>query len=277
MGHWCAARDELDLASEEDWELLEQRALAIGRWAQVVVAGRVRAMWRSFEDPRGALPLFDAVIETASAHGLTEQAGWCEYARCETLWVLGESDAAVASGNRVLELAERNAYQRLAYRTYMILLPIAAQRGDGAMAARWDRWWAEAESHFPPNPSPYGRMLRGAYLIWLAQATGKPVPVPPDDLVEAAIPMVNPHFLAAMETVVRAWLDAGRRDPAARMAARIAANVASQADASRLMRASAALVDAWVTGSDASAARSAELGASVPAPWWVERARAATG
>jgi class 3 adenylate cyclase len=277
MGHWCATRDELDLATEGDWEMLEERALALERWSQVVIASRVRAMGRAFVDPRGALPLFDSSIEMASAHGLREQAGWGEYGRCETLWVLGENDAALAAGIRVLDLAEHNSYQRLAFRTYMIVLPIAASRGDAAMAARWDRWWADAESHFPPNPSPYGRMLRGAYLVWLAQATGKAEPIPPDDLVEAAIPMVNPHFLAAMETVVRRWLDAGRGDPVARIAERIAANVAAQADATALMRASAALVDAWVTGSHASAASAAELAASVPAPWWVARAQAALG
>ena len=95
------------------------------------------------------------------------------------------------------------------------------------------------------------------------------------DLVEAAIPMVNPHFLAAIETVTRAWLDAGLREPAERMAAAVAANVAGQRDASPLMHASAALVDAWVSGSHEAAERSAELAASVPAPWWVERAEAA--
>ena len=277
MGHWCATRDELDLGNEGDWEMLEQRALALERWPQVVLAGRVRAMGRAFVDPRGALPLFDSSIEMASAHGLREQAGWGEYGRCETLWVLGEDDAALAAGIGVLDLAERNAYQRLAFRTYMILLPIAAARGDAALAARWDRWWADAESHFPPNPSPYGRMLRGAYLVWLAKATGKTAPIPPDDLVEATIPMVNPHFLAATETVVRAWLDTGRTESATRIAARIAANVADHADATALMRASAALVDAWVTGSQASAASAAELAASVPAPWWAARARAAMG
>jgi hypothetical protein len=275
MVHWCAARDELDLASDVDWELLEQRALALGRWAQVAVAGRVRAMGRSFVDPRGALPLFDATIEIAAAHGLTEQVGWGEYGRCETLWVLGEVEAAIAAGGRALDIAERNAYERLAFRTYMILLPMAALRGDRATAERWGRWWADAQSHFPPGSSPYGRMMRGAYLVWLAKARGHPAPIPPEDLVEAAIPMINPDFLAAIETVTRAWLDAGLREPAERMAAIVAANVAGQPDASPLMHASAALIEAWVTGSRDAAERSAELAASVPAPWWVERARAA--
>jgi class 3 adenylate cyclase len=275
LEHWCAARDELGLGAEGDWELLEERATALGRWRQVVVAGRVRAVIRSFMDPRGAVPLLDAVIETAAAHGLTEQAGWCEYGRCETLWLLGDLDAALESGLSVLNLAERNAYNRLAFRTFMILLPIAASRGDTALAMRWDRWWADAERHFPPNPSPYGRMLRGAYLVWLAQATGRPEPPPPDDLVEAAVTMSNPHFLAATETVVRAWLDAGRGDLAAAMAARISAGLAAEKEPTDLMRASAALIDAWVSRSRRSAANSAKLAASIPAPWWEARARAA--
>jgi hypothetical protein len=272
--HWCATRDEIGLAAEGDWALLEQRALAIGRWGQVVLAGRVRAMYRSFTDPRGALPLLDSIIEIASAHGLTEQYGWCEYARCETLWVLGETDAALASGLATVELAQRNAYHRLAFRTYMILLPIAATRGDAALAERWQRWWAVAEPHFPPNPSPYGRMLRGAYLVWLAQATGAAVPEPAGELVDAAEPMENPHYLAAMETVIRTWLDMGRDDLAADLASRAAAQLAGE-DSTPLRRASAELVGAWVSGSTAAAERAAQLAASLPAPWWEARAREA--
>ena len=192
LEHWCAARDELDLVGEGDWELLEERARALGRWSQVVVAGRVRAMYRSFEDPRGALPLLDDVLEIATAHGLTEQAGWCEYARCESLWVLGDLDAAVAAGERALATAERYAYQRLA--VPHVHDPAAHRRRPArcGVADRWERWWAEAERHFPANPSAYGRMLRGAYLVWLAQARNAPVPLPSEDLVDAAMPDDEP-------------------------------------------------------------------------------------
>jgi hypothetical protein len=118
-------------------------------------------------------------------------------------------------------------------------------------------------------------MLRGAYQVWLAQAAGTAPPVPPDDLVEATIAMENPHFLAATETVIRTWLDAGRQDLAAAMAGSIAENAAAESDGSPLLHASAALIDAWVTGSRTSAKRAAQLAASVPAPWWEARARAA--
>ena len=71
-----AARDEIGEAGETDWALLEEKALAVGRWHQVVVAGRVRAMHRADTDLRAALQRLDAAVELASAHGLTEQAGW---------------------------------------------------------------------------------------------------------------------------------------------------------------------------------------------------------
>ncbi len=134
LEHWCAARDELDVASEDDWAQLEDGARSLGHWHQVVVAARVRAMHRSFADPVGALAPLEANAELASVHGLTEQAGWSDYARCETLWVLGRWDEALAVGGRALDVAERYSYGRLAFRTFMILLPIAAVRGD---SRRW--------------------------------------------------------------------------------------------------------------------------------------------
>ena len=111
---------------------------------------------------------------------------------------------------RVIGLGERYAYQRLAFRTWVILLPLAASRGDASVAEHWERWWAEAADHFPSTPSPYARVLHGAIPVWVAQATGRQVVPPADDLTESMIPMGNPHFIAAVETIVRAWLDVGR-------------------------------------------------------------------
>jgi hypothetical protein len=134
---------------------------------------------------------------------------------------------------------------------------------------------AVAESHFPPSPSPYGRVLRAAYLVWLAQATGRPAPLLPPDLTGAIIPMVNPHFVGAVETIIRTWLDAGRRDLAATAAAQWVEHAAT-ASATPLMRASTALADARLTGSAESARHAAGLAAAIPAPFWESRARSAT-
>lgn len=269
----CLARDELDVAGREDWALLAERARRLQRWHQVVVAERVRAVDVSFEDPRAALgPLAD-VIELAATHGLTEQGGWGEYSRCETLWLLGDWDAALESGRRALDLAERYAYTRLAFRTFMVVLQIAAERGDAALAERWDGWWVGAQTDFPPSPSPYARVLRGASAVWLARAAGRDAPLPPADIADAIVPMVNPHFVGAVETVILAWIGAGRHDLATVAAGRWAATTSTTPP--RLVQASAALIDAWLTGSRVPADRAVEIATRIPAPFWVSRARAA--
>jgi class 3 adenylate cyclase len=266
-----AARDEIDEAGETDWALLEEKALAAGRWHQVVVAGRIRAIIQADTDLRSALPRLDATAELASAHGLTEQAGWVSYSRTEVLWVLGQWDLALDAGRKVIELGERYAYQRLAFRTWVIVLPMAASRGDHALAEHWGRWWAGAANHFPSTHSPYARVLHAAIAVWVAQATGKPVVPPADDLTDAFIAMSNPHFLNAAETLVRSWLDAGRTAPAG-LAARRSAEFAADPDATPLMRASAALLDAWTTGSSDAARSAAALSRELGAPWWELRA-----
>ncbi len=129
---------------------------------------------------------------------------------------------------------------------------MAAARGDGALAEHWERWWTGTADHFPSTPSPYARVMHAAIAVWVAQATGRPVVPPADDLTDAFIAMSNPHYLGAAETLVRAWLDAGRTDPAT-IAAQRSAEFAAESDATLLMRASAALLDAWTTGSAESA------------------------
>jgi hypothetical protein len=269
LEHTSSARDEIGVSTDEDWAELERSAREVGAWHQVVVAGRIRAIYRSMVDPVAALPDLEAVAELARAHGQLEQAGWCDYARCELLWVLGRWDDALTLGSDVVDLAERNAYERLAFRTYVILLPIAAARRDPNYGARYDRWLEASGMDRPKVGSPYARILRAAIRLWMGQARSESVEAPGADLVDAIVPMSNAHFLAAIETLTRAWLDAGSVDPAAAAAERVAAHAAED-DATLLMRASAALLAAWVGRGEAAkavvAARAAE------APWWELRA-----
>jgi class 3 adenylate cyclase len=276
LEHISSARDEIDDADEADWARLEEKALAIGRWHQVVVAGRIRAVLQADSDPRAALTKLAGVGELASAHGLTEQAGWVDYARCESAWVVGDWDEALLLGERSIALGERFAYERLAFRAWVIVLPIAAARRLPAVAEHWRVWWRGAADHFPTTQSPYAQILHGAIPIWLAEATGSPVTPPPAHLTDAIIPMGNPHFVGAVETLVRAWLDAGRTDIAA-IAAQRSAALADDPGATRLMQASAALLIGWVTGSRESATTALELARSHPAPWWEMRALSALG
>ncbi|MGH2418314.1 MAG: hypothetical protein ACRDFY_08280, partial [Candidatus Limnocylindria bacterium] len=275
LEHINAARDEIDEAGLADWALLEEKALAIGRWHQVAVASRIRAVIEADTDPRASVPRLAAAAEVASAHGLTEQAGWAEYARTESLWVVGDWDESLAVGERVIALGERYAYDRLAFRTWVILLPIAAARGLQPLAEHWERWWDASASQFPTTPSPYAQILHAAIPVWLAQATGRPVDAPPD-VTDAIIPMCNPHFIGAVETLARAWLDAGRTDLVA-VAAQRSAAIAAEADSTRLARASAALLDAWASRSADSARVARDLAREHTAPWWELRALTVLG
>ena len=117
-------------------------------------------------------------------------------------------------------------------------------------------------------------MLRGGYLVALSRIRGEAPSEPDAALVDALQPTVNPHYIVAVEAIVQAWLLTGRRDLAEAAAVRVA-EAAGVGFSSPLMRASAALIEAWVSGSPAAAARAAEIAAAIPAPWWELRAKAA--
>ena len=274
LDHSSAAQDEIDASSAAAWAELEDRARALGAWGHVVRAARSRAMHLAFEQPRAGLPVLEQTAELARAHGQLEDAGWCDYARCELLWLIGDWDGAVRLGETVVELAERNAYERLAFRTYVVLLPLAAARRDPRIADRYATWHEASAAHLPTALSPYARLLRAAADVWIASAHGRPVEAPPPEAVEAVIPMVNPHFVAAIEDVTRAWLDTGREDLAAAAGDRVAA-FAAEGEASPLIRASSALIATWLgRGDPQDAVRTAR---EADAPWWIARALRAAG
>jgi hypothetical protein len=239
-----------------------------------VAAARVRAVYLAFEDPVAALPVLAETAELARAHGYVEQAGWCDSSRCEVLFVLGRWDEALAVGTGVVDVAERNAYQRLAFRTYVVLLAIGAVRRDPSIANRYRSWTRLWTDHLPAAPSPYAKVMTAAVDAWMSSADGRDPDAPPEATVDAIIPMINPHFVAAVETLARAWLDRGRRDLAEAAGDRVAGFLAED-DATPLMRASSALIDAWLGRVEPAAA--VEAARAAGAPWWVARALRAAG
>jgi tetratricopeptide (TPR) repeat protein len=274
LDHAAAARDELDASSDAEWAELEERARTLGAWRHVISAARVRAVYTSFLDPAAALPALEETAELARAHGQLEQAGWCDYSRCETLFLLGRWDEALALGTAIVDLAERNAYERLAFRTYVVLLPMAAERRDPSMADRYRVWHDATAERLPTVHSPYARVLRAAIEAWSATARGERPPAPPAETLEAFIPMINAHFIAAMETLGRAWLDSGRTDLASAAGDRIA-EFAAEDDATPLMRASSTLIGSWIGRAEPTAA--VEAAHATGAPWWIARALRAAG
>ncbi len=274
LDHGSAARDELDASSDDDWAELESRGRELGAWRHVVTAARVRAVYRATSDPVGAVTAFEETAALAHAHGLLEAAGWNDMFRAEVLWVLGRWEEAMAAATSVLELAERNAYERLAFRTYVIAMPLAAAVRDPMLAARYAAWDASLADRGPAVQSPYARVLRAAISIWTSASRGEAPEAPAADAIDALIPMVNPHYLAATETLARAWLDAGNADLASVAAERLAGFV-DEEGATPLMRASAALVGAWTGRTEPRDAVDAAQAAG--APWWVSRALRAAG
>jgi tetratricopeptide (TPR) repeat protein len=273
LDHAAAAHDEVDASSDAQWAELEDRARSLGAWSHVIAAARVRAVYTSFQDPAAALPALEETAELARAHGQLEQAGWCDLSRCETLFVVGRWAEALVLGTSVVDLAERNAYERLAFRTYVVLLPMAAELRDPSIAVRYRAWHDAAADRLPTVQSPYARVLRAAVDVWSATARGERPVAPPEETLEAFIPMINAHFIAAMETLARAWLDDGRADLAGSAGDRV--GEFAEDDGTPLMRASSALIAAWLRRAEAAVA--VEAAQSTGAPWWTARALRAAG
>ncbi len=274
LSHAAPAHDEIAVSSDAEWAMLEERARALGAWSHAIGAARARAGFASFLDPAGALPALAETAELARTHGQVEQAGWCDLSHCETLFVLGRWDQALEIGRGIIQVAERNAYERLAFRTYVVLLPMAAECGDPSLAEQYHAWHGANAGRLPAVDSPYARLLRAAIDVWSSIARREPPSPPPDAIVESVIAMINPHFVAAIETVARAWLDAGRVDLATAAGDRLG-GFAKHEEVTPLMRASSALVDAWLGRADPALALSAAQAAG--APWWVARALRAAG
>ena len=279
LEHRTATRDELGGAEPDAWRQLGERATALGRWRQAVIGSRIHGLMTADRDPGAGIVLVEHSTELARTHGLTEQAGWGDLSRAEILFVTGDWDAAVESGNRALAIAERYGYTRLKFRTWMVLLPMAAARRDAEAAERW-----ELASGKPPTaPSPYATILYAAIPAWVAAARGQaPEPADPG-VADSWTPFGNPHVLAALETIAAGWVLDGQLAPLRSMVERAAAN-ASDDTSTPLMQSSASLMASWLARADgdapeadAAAAEAARLAESIGAAWWLSRALRAGG
>jgi class 3 adenylate cyclase len=266
------------LAEEDEWREIEEMARRLGRWSQVCNAMRLRAGSMATDSPQAAIPLAEQAREMAETHGLTEQGGWCDLMLAECRFVAGDWDRALVDCERAISLAERYEYVRLGYRTWMVVLPMAAVRRERRLADHFAVWWERSRHHLPPTASTYGAVLREAGRLWTDEARDHPSDPVPEELVAATEQVFgNPHFLAALETIARAWLRTGRRDLAANV--RDHASAALDQGETALLRCSASLLAAWVAlaNEDRSAAangarRAISEARAVDAAWWLVRA-----
>ncbi len=229
-------------------------------------------------DPVGAVALLARAAAAATALGRRETLGFVAMSRCEIGLLSGDWDPAVAAGLEGIGIAEQHGYDRVGIRTWNALTPIVHARGDRAVLAHCAQWLRARQGRFPR--SPYGLVIHAAIDLRLASAglDGPFVPDLDELLPGLALPYDDPSWLAAIESLVGYWLDAGDVG-----AARAAFDVAEMAPArasstTRLWRASFCLLAAKLAAAEGDAdagvvlARSALATAhDLPAPWWHAR------
>lgn len=255
------------------WAELEQAARRAGRWQMVVKALRARAADRVDDEPETVAPLLAPAAALAEAHGLVEESAWCDYVLAEAGLCAGSWDAALEHGLRAIAVGEERGFMRVVVRSWFVLLPIAQARGREDLVR-------SARSRFGPlgtgpSDSSYARIMVSAVLLRFADFGLEPSFVPE---LEWALPSFGldhggPSWLAAVETVVEAWLTAGAHDAAERALDRMRARI-ELSPSGRLAPAIEALLRARLRCAQhrpedaaAEARRSLDL-LEERAPWW---------
>lgn len=249
------------------WDELEQAARRVRRWPTVVSALRAQAGDLLDDDPEAVPRLIAPVTTLAEAHGLVEQAAWCDYVLAEAGLAAGRWDDAVESGLRAIAVGEERGFIRVVYRSWSVLTPIAHARGRDDLLRR-------ARERFPqwgepgPSDSTFARVMVTAVQLRLADAGLGPSFVPDVDWLLPSFDLGHggPSWLAGIETIVESWLAAGDRDGARRALDRMQAALETQ-----LASAVEALLRARLDGPE-QARRALEL-LGDNGPWW--RAKAA--
>jgi tetratricopeptide (TPR) repeat protein len=278
---WTSLRDEAGKGDRDDWLKLEETALKIGDWAAAFRAALNSALWLVDDNPSSVFEVSDRARQRALAHGRTEDSGWADYADAEAGFATGDWDRAVAAGTRAVDLGEANAYLRLTVRTWHVLIPIAAVRGDRKTLERAARWYRGLEGKFEFPDSPYSRIIRPAQDVELA-AHGLIPPYVPE--VEPRIAAFaeepgGPSYSAALDRLLRAWLEAGEIEGASRAMAALSAAMPGFTRVSRtglgifeLMRGRLAEAHGDRDESAAAARAALEHFRNGPLPWWMAKA-----
>ena len=202
---------ESGAGAEATWLELEELARRLGRWEAVARALRTRGAFLVDDHPAAALPLVAASRDVAAARGLVESAAWADYLKAEAHFVGGDWDDALAAGLRAVDAAEAHGFHRVVVRSWFVLLPIARARGRGDLVRRaFPRF--DARRH-QEAPSPYARIVATAASLHFAAAGLEPAFVPEveERIVSFEMEHGGPSWLAAVETIVGAWLDDGDR------------------------------------------------------------------
>jgi hypothetical protein len=260
------------------WVELGEVARRNRAWPTVVRALRAEAADHIDDEPVAVPPLLARAADLAKAHGLVEQAAWCDYVLAETGLGAGRWDEAIDSGLQAIAVGEERGFSRLVYRDWFVLLPIALARGREDLLRR-------ARPAFPAwgepglSDSAFARIAVTAAQLRLGAAGLEPPFVPE---VEWALPSFDldhggPSWLAGIETVVEAWLAAWELDGAEAALERMRARL-ELSPTTRLASAVEALLRARLRSAQrrpedaaAEASRALDL-LGEGGPWWRAKA-----
>jgi tetratricopeptide (TPR) repeat protein len=275
----ASALGELDEFAVEDWTAIHTLALELGNWRLAVKAMRMEAGAYVDDQHDRVWTLADEAAEIATRRGQDEDVCWIDYLRSEAGFVSGDWERALAAGRRVLDLGERNSYDRAVVRTLHVLLPIATARADQGLIERAFRWHEARKGTFPD--SPYARIMEAAIELHCSAAGLQPRPVPSvaPRLASFGGEPGGPSWLAALETVLERWLEAGDLPSADEAVSRMEAGVRNAPTTSALGRGTTAYLRARVLAAGsaspadvASVARqSLEHFRVARAPWWIAK------
>ena len=231
--------------------------------------------------PRSMRAALDKTRDLAIAHDLTEDLGWIDYFLAEEAFVAGDWTRALGLGAAVMDVGVAHDYLRLTVRTIHVVVPIASARGDLPVLERAARWYASLEGKFEFPDSPYARIVRPAQDLELAAFGLWPAYVPDVEsrMASFADDPSGPSWSAALDRVMRAWVEAGLADDAGRALDGMASFVAGSKAVSHLgigtyelMRARVAEARADTTAAEAAGKSALNHFRISDAPWWIAKA-----
>ncbi|MBA3333811.1 MAG: AAA family ATPase [Actinobacteria bacterium] len=158
--------DEPDLdGMRTAWAEIERIAHELRRWPDVAEARRTLAGICLPDDLGGTIAGAARLASFAKAHELDEPGAWADYYVSEAEFARGRWDEALAAGLCAVDLAETRSYHRVAARSWFVVVPIAAARGDRATLERAVAWYEPLG--FPETP--YGLISRSAVDVLIGQ------------------------------------------------------------------------------------------------------------
>lgn len=246
-------------------------------WPRLVRSLRMHAQELIEQDVDAAKPLLRQAREIAADHGLTEDLAWGWYGEGEAALLSGTWGTAIDSGLQALDLAERNAYHRVAVRTWFVLVPVAVTLGLSHLFERAKTWFEEHHQFFPE--SPYGLMMHGAVDVWLGRA-GLVQPKVADAARMLEVwdeSQLLPSLFLAADTVVEHWLSNDPHGEARTFAEKMMV-WSNHPLTSEFGKASSELVSARTLLAGGASDQAAETGIRAlsryrrcKAPWWIAR------